>query len=100
MLKNINPTELTTWKKLKENFENDKRTLKTRFFEDPERFSKYNIKWDGILFDYSKNIFGSETFALFQELLDEAGVRKALETGNHGDPSLPVTDDTPLEAAE
>lgn len=30
----------------------------------------------------------------------EAGVRKALETGNHGDPSLPVTDDTPLEAAE
>ena len=30
----------------------------------------------------------------------EAGVRKALETGNHGDPSLPVTEDTPLTAAE
>lgn len=30
----------------------------------------------------------------------EAGVRKALESGNHGEPSLPVTDDTPVEAAE
>ena len=84
MLKNINPTELTTWKKLKDNFENDKRTLKTRFFEDPERFSKYNIKWDGILFDYSKNIFGSETFTLFQELLDEAGVREAIQQQQSG----------------
>ncbi|WP_371153483.1 catalase [Jannaschia sp. 2305UL9-9] len=27
----------------------------------------------------------------------EAGVRRALQTGDHGDPSLPVTDDTPLE---
>ena len=84
MLKNINPTELTTWKKLKDNFENDKRTLKTRFFEDPERFTKYNIKWDGILFDYSKNIFGSETFTLFQELLDEAEVREAIKQQQSG----------------
>ena len=30
----------------------------------------------------------------------EAGVRRALETGDHGDPALPVTDDTPVEAAE
>ena len=30
----------------------------------------------------------------------EAGVRRALETGDHGDPSLPVTDDTPIKAAE
>ncbi|GGG67016.1 catalase [Salipiger pallidus] len=30
----------------------------------------------------------------------EAGVRRALETGEHGDPSLPVTDDTPIRAAE
>ena len=29
----------------------------------------------------------------------EAGVRHALATGDHGDPALPVTDDTPLEAA-
>jgi glucose-6-phosphate isomerase len=84
MLKNIKPTELKAWKKLKKNFENDKRTLKTRFFEDPERFSKYHIKWDGILFDYSKNIFGSETFALFQELLEEAGVRDAIAQQQSG----------------
>lgn len=28
------------------------------------------------------------------------GVRQAIETGDHGDPSLPVTDSTPLEAAQ
>jgi len=39
MLKNINPTELKAWKKLQKNFDNDKRTLKTRFFEDPDRFN-------------------------------------------------------------
>ena len=52
MLKNINPTELKAWKKLQSNFNNDKRTLKTRFFEDPDRFNKYHIKWDGLLFDF------------------------------------------------
>ncbi|SEL74608.1 catalase [Roseivivax marinus] len=30
----------------------------------------------------------------------EAGVRRALETGDHGEPALPVTDQTPVEAAE
>lgn len=84
MLKNTNPTTYTAWKKLKKNFEADKRTLKTRFFEDPDRFQKYHVKFDGILFDFSKNRMGSETFALFQELLEEAGVREALKQQQSG----------------
>ena len=54
MLKNINPTDLKAWKKLQSNFDNDKRTLKTRFFEDPDRFNKYHIKWDGLLSTFLK----------------------------------------------
>ena len=84
MLKNINPTELKAWKKLQKNFDNDKRTLKTRFFEDPDRFNKYHIKWDGLLFDFSKNHIGSETFALFKELLNEANVREAIQMQQGG----------------
>ncbi len=84
MLKNINPTELKAWKKLQKNFDNDKRTLKTRFFEDPDRFNKYHIKWDGLLFDFSKNHIGSETFSLFKELLNEANVREAIQMQQGG----------------
>lgn len=85
MLKNISPTQLKTWKKLQENYITDKRTLKTRFFEDSDRFNKYHIEHNGILFDYSKNIIGSLTCSLFSELLDEAGVRDAINLQQSGD---------------
>ncbi|MEY2964141.1 MAG: glucose-6-phosphate isomerase [Bacteroidota bacterium] len=85
MLKNFAPTELKAWKKLQENYANDKRTLKTRFYEDPERFDKYHIQWDGILFDFSKNIMGSETFTLLQSLLEEAGTREAIKAQQSGE---------------
>ena len=85
MLKNFAPTELKAWKKLQDNYKNDKRTLKTRFYEDTDRFNKYHVKWDGILFDFSKNIMGSETFALFQDLMEEAGVREAIAAQQGGD---------------
>lgn len=85
MLKNTPPTQLQAWKQLQENYITDKRTLKTRFFEDPERFDKYHINFDGILFDYSKNHIGSLTCSLFTKLLDEAGVREALELQQSGD---------------
>ncbi|HAK70046.1 MAG TPA: glucose-6-phosphate isomerase, partial [Cryomorphaceae bacterium] len=92
MLKNQKPQELKAWKKLQKNSIYDKRTLKIRFYEDPERFSKYHVNWDGILFDFSKNHMGSETFSLFQELLEEAGVREAIIQQQSGE-KINVTED-------
>ena len=92
MLKNQKPTDLKAWHKLQKNSIYDKRTLKTRFYEDSERFNKYHINWDGILFDFSKNHIGSETFALFQELLEEADVRSAIEQQQSGE-KINVTED-------
>ena len=92
MLKNQKPTELKAWHKLQKNSIYDKRTLKTRFYEDSERFNKYHINWDGILFDFSKNHIWSETFALFQELLEEADVRSAIEQQQSGE-KINVTED-------
>ena len=85
MLKNLKPTDLKAWHKLQKNSIYDKRTLKTRFSEDSERFNKYHIKWDGILVDFSKNHMGSETFALVQELLEEAYVRTAIAQQQGGE---------------
>ena len=92
MLKNQKPQELKAWQKLQKNSIYDKRTLKIRFYEDSERFSKYHVNWDGILFDFSKNHMGSETFSLFQELLEEAGVREAIIQQQSGE-KINVTED-------
>ena len=92
MLKNQKPQELKAWQKLQKNSIYDKRTLKTRFYEDSERFAKYHVNWDGILFDFSKNQMGSETFSLFQELLEEAGVREAIQQQQSGE-KINVTED-------
>ena len=92
MLKNQKPQELKAWQKLQKNSIYDKRTLKTRFYEDSERFAKYHVNWDGILFDFSKNQMGSETYSLFQELLEEAGVREAIQQQQSGE-KINVTED-------
>ncbi|MEJ6566735.1 MAG: glucose-6-phosphate isomerase [Flavobacteriales bacterium] len=92
MLKNQKPQELKAWQKLQKNSIYDKRTLKTRFYEDSERFAKYHVNWDGILFDFSKNQMGSETFSLFQELLEEAGVREAIQQQQSGE-KINITED-------
>ena len=92
MLKNQKPQELKDVQKLKKNSNYDKRTLKTRFYEDSERFAKYQVNWDSILFDFSKNQRGSETFSLFQEHLEEAGVREAIQQQQSGE-KINVTED-------
>ena len=92
MLKNQKPQELKAWQKLQKNSIYDKRTLKTRFYEDSERFAKYQVNWDSILFDFSKNQRGSETFSLFQEHLEEAGVREAIQQQQSGE-KINVTED-------
>ena len=92
MLKNQKPQELKAWQKLQKNSIYDKRTLKTRFYEDSERFAKYHVNWDGILFDFSKNQMGSETYSLFQELLEEAGVREAIQQQQSGE-KINITED-------
>ena len=92
MLKNQKPQELKAWQKLQKNSIYDKRTLKTRFYEDSERFAKYHVNWDGILFDFSNNQMGSETYSLFQELLEEAGVREAIQQQQSGE-KINVTED-------
>ena len=55
------------------------------FAEDPDRFSKFSIKFDDILLDYSKNRITEETVALLCELADQAGVRQWTQRMFDGD---------------
>ncbi|SKB65611.1 glucose-6-phosphate isomerase [Daejeonella lutea] len=49
-------------------------------FHDKSRFDKFSIKFEDILFDYSKNRINDETLKLLLELAEECGVKEAIES--------------------
>jgi glucose-6-phosphate isomerase len=62
-------TESRQWNELKEHHFNIKHLqMKEIFHYDEDRFEKYSIKWNDILFDYSKNRINWDTIANFLEL--------------------------------
>lgn len=86
MLKNINPTQTTSWKKLTSHAEAMKQVhMKELFQVDDQRFSKYSLRFNDILVDYSKNIINDETLGLLLELAKECGVSEAAKAMFSGD---------------
>ena len=68
-------TDLSAWQILASHYETIKdREMRDLFTENPERFSKFSIKLDDLLFDYSKNRITSETVRLLLELAHEANL--------------------------
>ena len=86
MLEKRNPLQTGAWKKLSSHYECMKTLhMKDMFREDPERFSKFSLRFEDILVDYSKNIINEETLLLFVELARETGVKDAIEKMFSGD---------------
>lgn len=86
MLKKINPTETQSWNNLFDHFEKIKNIhMKDLFAGDPERFNKYTISFNDILVDFSKNIIIEDTLKLLFELIDEIGLREAIDKMFSGD---------------
>lgn len=68
-------THSAGWKKLEQHFaEMNHAHMRDMFAEDPERFDKFSLKLNDILFDYSKNIINSETMDHLFHLADECQV--------------------------
>jgi len=79
MLPKINPTQTKAWKKLNRHFEEMKDLKMTAFFDqDPNRFSNFSVKHEGLLFDYSKNRIDQQTMQLLKELANECKVDEAI----------------------
>jgi glucose-6-phosphate isomerase len=86
MLEKINPAETSAWKKLKEHYEVMKgRHMRDLFQEDPDRFSRFSIRHQDILVDFSKNIITEETLGLLFELAREVKLGDAVEKMFSGD---------------
>ncbi|HUO77241.1 MAG TPA: glucose-6-phosphate isomerase [Thermodesulfovibrionales bacterium] len=80
MLEKRNPLQTGAWKKLTAHYEYIKtHHMKDMFKEDPERFSKFSLRFEDILVDYSKNIIKEETLLLLVELARQTGVKDAIE---------------------
>jgi len=59
--------------------------MRDLFQEDNDRFSKFSLKFEEILIDYSKNIITSETLNLLLELTKEINLKDAIEKMFSGD---------------
>jgi glucose-6-phosphate isomerase len=53
--------------------------MRTMFEQDPQRFKKFSLRYEDILFDYSKNRITEETMDLLVALADRANLREWIE---------------------
>ena len=73
MFPKINPTNTQAWLLLKRHYDEEmQRTdLRKLFAWDTDRFKKFSIAFEDILFDYSKNIINNKTLQLLFQLAEE-----------------------------
>src|SRR5438105_1691570 len=81
MLPKINPTSTQAWLLLKKHQKEEMQRLQMKilFENDPERFKKFSLRFNDILFDYSKNIITPKTMQLLLLLAEECNVKAAIE---------------------
>lgn len=85
-LQKTNPAQTQTWKKLADHFRQLRDVeMKTLFADDPERASKFNIKWNDFYVDYSKNRITDETLDLLLALAEEVKLKDAIKKYFSGD---------------
>ncbi len=79
-------TEAPEWKALAAHHrEIAPRHLRDLFAEDPERFAKFSLEFDGMLVDFSKNRITGRTLDLLLDLAEASGVPAAIEAMFRGD---------------
>ena len=85
-LLNINPTNTAAWKLLEENFKETKSLqLKDLFAADKERATKFTLRFQEFIVDYSKNRITDKTLSLLLQLAEEVNLKDAIEKVFNGD---------------
>jgi len=80
MLESIDPGSTASWKALDGHYNEIKdASVRDMFEKDPERFRELSIKFEDILFDYSKNIINKKTMGLLLGLARETKVSQGIE---------------------
>jgi len=80
-------TSSNSWKTLQQHYTKISQShMRDMFEEDPERFEKFSLKLNDILFDYSKNIISSETMDELFRLADDCEVTEWIARMFAGEP--------------
>lgn len=86
MFPSVNPANTASWAALTHHynlFEQVK--MKDLFNNDEKRFERFSIRFEDILFDFSKNIFTENTLELLVELANECCLKEAMEAMFNGE---------------
>jgi glucose-6-phosphate isomerase len=87
------PTRLPAWNALQAHkAEIAGLHMRDLFKEDPERYSRFSIHWEGFVFDYSKNRITPRTVDLLLQLARQAELAPRIEGMFRGD-KINVTED-------
>ena len=79
-------TLLPAWQALQAHYEAMKDVhMRDLFAADPQRFDKFSLRFDDILFDYSKNRITEETMGLLLDLARQARLGDAIEAMFNGE---------------
>ena len=80
MLPRINPTTTQAWFLLKKHYEEEmnRKKMKDLFAADKERFNKFSLCLNDVVFDYSKNIITDKTLQLLLQLAEECKLKDAI----------------------
>jgi glucose-6-phosphate isomerase len=75
-----------TWKQLAEHYDKIKAVhMRDLFHQDPQRFAKFHLQLNDILFDFSKNIITDDTLDLLLKVVDEVHLKEWIEKMFTGD---------------
>ena len=81
------PTKTQAWQQLSAHAAEMKQThIRKLFAEDADRFNKFSLSADELLFDYSKNIITEKTIELLLALAAECGLQAGIEAMFSGEP--------------
>jgi glucose-6-phosphate isomerase len=80
MLPRINPTNTQAWFLLKKHHEEEmnRKHIRDLFAADPQRFEKFSMVFNDLLFDYSKNIINQKTLQLLLQLAEDCKLADAI----------------------
>jgi glucose-6-phosphate isomerase len=80
MFPKINPTETNAWKNLDAHYQEMKSIhMRNLFATDRERFNRFSLLMNDILFDYSKNIITEKTLSLLLQLAEECKLQPGIK---------------------
>ncbi len=86
MLQSLNPTKTENWRKLSDHYKQSKGLhMKELFAKDPERFSKFSLRFQDILIDFSKNRITEETMQLLLGITQDVNLADSIEKMFTGD---------------